>query len=262
MWQRCLTAIVGIPLAFFLVYLGGIPFFIAVGILSILGMHEFFKILIPYDIGIMRYYAYFCGIVWQAAVFFQAEFRPLMLLLFLLIGFIIYIVNFKKLKLQDFSLTILGVVYVFGLFNYLNLLRFFAPQGKWWVYFTLILIWSNDTGAFFTGRYLGRHKLHKIVSPKKTIEGALGGIALTTCISFVINLLFRYMSLPEALVLGMLASTLGIVGDLWESALKRIGGVKDSGSLLPGHGGVLDRFDSLLFAAPIIYYFVQGLIFH
>jgi len=262
MWQRCLTAIVGIPLAFFLVHLGGISYFFAVSILSILGMHEFFRILIPYDIGILRYWAYFCGIAWQTAVFFQAEFIPLLLLVFLFIGVFSYIINFKKLKLQDFSLTILGVVYVFGLFNYLILLRFFVPQGKWWVYLALVLIWSNDTGAFFTGRYLGRHNLHKIVSPKKTIEGALGGIVLTTCISFVCNSIFRYMSFSEAIVFGILVSALGIIGDLWESGLKRVGAVKDSGSLLPGHGGVLDRFDSLLFAAPVIYYFVLGLIFH
>lgn len=257
MWQRCLTAIVGIPLAFFIVYLGGIPFAVTIGVLSILGMYEYNKILIPNDIGIMRYYAYFCGITWQVIVLLQLDIVPQVLLLLFLLGLIIYLIDFNRIKLQDFALIIVGVAYVFGLFNYLNLLRLFTPNGNFWVFYTLVLIWSSDTGAFFTGRYFGKIKLHKLVSPKKTIEGALGGIALATCIALIVNSAFRYLLFVEAAILGILTAILGIFGDLWESSLKRVGGAKDSGSIFPGHGGVLDRFDSLLFAAPVIYYFIQ-----
>ncbi len=260
MWQRCLTAFLGIPLAIFLVYLGGIPFCIVVTIISLLGIHEFFNILLPSKVGLMRYYAYFSGVVWQAATFFQMNIIPQLLIFLFLFGLILYIINYNKLRLQDFTLAVLGVVYVFGLFNYLILMRLFTPNGKWWVFLGLILIWSNDVGAFFIGRGFGRHKLHELVSPKKTIEGALGGIFLTIFITSMINIAFGFMLFSQSVLLSILVSVLCIFGDLWESGLKRIAGVKDSGSLLPGHGGILDRFDSLLFAVPVMYYYLHGFI--
>jgi len=260
-WQRCLTALVGIPLALFIVYLGGIPFAFTIGILSILGMYEYNKILMPYELGFMRYYAYLCGIVWQVVTFWQLDFLPELFFLFLFLGLIIYLIDFQKIKLQDFTLTIIGVAYVFGLFNFLNLIRLFTPEGEFWLLYTLILIWSNDTGAFFTGRYFGKTKLHKLVSPKKTVEGAVGGVVSAICIALLINWAFPHLPIWRAAILGLVTSILGIVGDLWESSLKRIGGVKDSGFVFPGHGGVLDRFDSLLFAAPVIYYIIQVLVY-
>ena len=258
--QRYITAIIGIPFAVLVVYLGGFPFFAIISILSLIGMQEFFKMFLSSKLGFLRCFTYLAGIILQTAIFLKLDFIPPLLLLLFLIGIIFFIIQFRRANLQDFALTVLGFFYVYGLFAYLILLRNSTPEGMWWVFLSLALIWSNDTGAYFTGRYFGKHKLHELVSPKKTIEGAIGGILLATIVAFLAGIFLPFLSYQEAFFLGILTSIIGILGDLWESGLKRVAGVKDSGSLLPGHGGVLDRFDSLLFAAPVVYYYIHGLI--
>lgn len=154
--------------------------------------------------------------------------------------------------------TLLGVVYLGALGGALAALRLLPPdaQGAWRVTLLLAIIMGSDTFAFFVGHALGRHLLAPRLSPGKTVEGALGGI-----VGGVLGaLLVRALGLPalplsHALALGTVVAALGILGDLDESLLKRWAGVKDSGALFPGHGGMLDRLDSLLFGAPVLYYY-------
>lgn len=116
-----------------------------------------------------------------------------------------------------------------------------------------ILIWSSDTFAYLVGRWLGKHKLAPSISPKKTVEGFVGGVVCTIGIALVLSHFFPFMGIWEYAGLGLICSLFGTLGDLFESRIKRSLGVKDSGSILPGHGGILDRFDSLLFAGPAYY---------
>lgn len=129
-------------------------------------------------------------------------------------------------------------------------------QGAWLLMSVFIMVWVCDSGAYFTGRALGRHKMAPQLSPKKTIEGAAGGILLTLVAAVIIG---RFLpiapDLPRTLLLGLLVALGGIVGDLFESYLKRSFGVKDSGHILPGHGGFADRFDSFLLVAPLCFYY-------
>ena len=149
----------------------------------------------------------------------------------------------------------LGMIYLPLLFSCLLLIRNGA-DGPAWILVVLCLAFAGDTGAFYAGTYLGRHKLCPSVSPNKTVEGAIGGLAASTIAASVAKY-FLLASLPWAtcLVMFVLAAAAGQTGDLFESALKRFAGVKDSGSILPGHGGILDRIDALLFVAPVIYFF-------
>ncbi len=152
---------------------------------------------------------------------------------------------------------LLAVVYVGLLFAYVGAMRGLA-SGSQWVVLLLSAVWLGDTGAYFAGRAAGRHKLYPIVSPKKTWEGAFGGLVA----SVVAGLVAAWWYLPglglEGVLLGVLpAAILGQLGDLAESVLKRSRGVKDSGSLLPGHGGILDRVDAVMFAAPVLYFYAQ-----
>lgn len=154
--------------------------------------------------------------------------------------------------------TLLGAVYLGALGGTIAALRVLAPQddGAWRVVLLLATIMCADTAAFFVGHALGRRRLAPAVSPGKTVEGALGGV-----VGGVVGaLLVRELGLPSlpaahAAALGALVALFGIVGDLDESLLKRWAGVKDSGALFPGHGGMLDRLDSLLFGAPLLYYY-------
>jgi phosphatidate cytidylyltransferase len=126
------------------------------------------------------------------------------------------------------------------------------PEGGGFVVLALALAWLSDTGAYFAGRFLGKHKLYEAVSPKKTVEGALGGVAGGIAGALFFRwLLLRSMPLGHALLLGGVASALGQLGDLGESLLKRSVGVKDSGGIVPGHGGMLDRVDAVLITAPL-----------
>ncbi|WP_375766473.1 phosphatidate cytidylyltransferase [Archangium gephyra] len=138
------------------------------------------------------------------------------------------------------------------------------PDGMAWSISALVITWSNDTSAYFAGRFLGRHKLYPEVSPNKTWEGFFGGM-LGSVVGMFITRGFFYpmLTVTDCLVLGILGGILGPIGDLCESMLKRAYGVKDSGVAIPGHGGILDRIDALLFNAPLVFVyvtFVRGLL--
>jgi phosphatidate cytidylyltransferase len=155
------------------------------------------------------------------------------------------------------GLLLLGTLYVGLLFATLALLRL-RPAGAAWVGLAVAMTFANDTLAYFAGRFFGRHKLHPGVSPGKTIEGAVGGTAGAVAAA----LLARAFWLPELTLwdcawLGVPAGVLGQVGDLCESMIKRGAGRKDSGRLMPGHGGVLDRIDGLLFVSPYVYLYAR-----
>jgi phosphatidate cytidylyltransferase len=154
------------------------------------------------------------------------------------------------------AFLLLGVVYVFGCWRFAPLL---AAQNRYWLLYALVLNWIGDIGAYYIGRSLGRHKLAPIVSPGKSWEGAAASLAA----SLIFGFFFLHWAIPSvspviALALTAAANVAGQFGDLCESALKRGAGVKDSGTLLPGHGGWLDRVDSTLFTLPVVYWYIAG----
>jgi len=158
------------------------------------------------------------------------------------------------------ALVGVGVFYCAGLFPFLSPLRAF-DQGLTFAAIALFCTWAADTGAYFSGRLLGRTKLYPTISPKKTVEGLLGGIATAVAIAFFIRWLFGWLAggdvaAVDTAVCGALAGVMGTVGDLAASMIKRSVSAKDSGTLIPGHGGVLDRFDGVLFSIPTVYAYV------
>lgn len=131
-----------------------------------------------------------------------------------------------------------------------------APYNFHYVLGILLLIWISDVGAYLVGSFFGKHKLFERISPGKTWEGSIGAVVLTVLGAFIISKWFDEIALIHWIVIAMLVSVFGTIGDLIESSLKRQAGVKDSGSIMPGHGGILDRFDSLIFVSPIIYFYL------
>ena len=155
------------------------------------------------------------------------------------------------------AFLLMGVVYIFGCWRFAPLL---AAQNRYWLLYALVLNWIGDIGAYYVGRAVGRHKLAPIVSPGKSWEGSAASLAASLLFGFFF-LRWAIPAVPPgvALALTAAANVAGQFGDLCESALKRGAGVKDSGALLPGHGGWLDRVDSSLFTLPVVYYVAQAL---
>ncbi|MFQ5353590.1 MAG: phosphatidate cytidylyltransferase [Thermodesulfobacteriota bacterium] len=155
---------------------------------------------------------------------------------------------------EEAAFKTMGLVYISLPLSYFLLLAG-APGGRSWILFFLVLIWCNDSLAYVSGRAFGRHKLCPSISPGKTIEGALGGIACGIAAAFVFNALAPTPLTGSGglVILAIVTGLLGIAGDLFESVIKRGAGVKDSGTIVPGHGGVLDRIDSMLFSLPAFY---------
>jgi phosphatidate cytidylyltransferase len=161
------------------------------------------------------------------------------------------------------AFLLLGVVYVFGCWRFAPLLGERSQTGRYWLLYALVLNWIGDIGAYYVGRALGRHKLAPVVSPGKSWEGSAASLAA----SLIFGFFFLHWAIPAvppavALALTTVANVAGQFGDLCESALKRGAGVKDSGTLLPGHGGWLDRVDSTLFTLPVVYLYVAYVAAH
>ncbi len=175
-----------------------------------------------------------------------------------LILFIAAMVSSKDLKIASewVRSTIFSIIYIALPFSLLALLAV-ADNGRLWILFILLLVWSNDTFAFCTGKLIGRHKLSPNISPGKSIEGAAGGLLGGVVVILIFNHYCALgLELPTAIALALVLGVLSILGDLFESLIKRGSDVKDSGSLIPGHGGILDRVDSMVFVVPALYYFL------
>jgi phosphatidate cytidylyltransferase len=149
------------------------------------------------------------------------------------------------------AVTALAVPYISGALAFIGLVRGFEPRGLEWVLYVLVATWVTDSGAYFAGRFFGKRKLLERISPKKTWAGVYGGVIFTVVASVAWASQSSMMPLHHAAVLGGLLAVSGVVGDLVESMFKRARGIKDSGGIMPGHGGLYDRVDSLLFTMPV-----------
>jgi phosphatidate cytidylyltransferase len=176
----------------------------------------------------------------------------------------------RSTSLQSWALTLAGALYIGWLLSHFILISQIdaplrdgwlaavnMPPGTAWICFTLAITWLQDTAAYFVGRRFGKHRFAPVLSPKKTWEGAIGGFVASILTAMIaVPILGLPVSLPAAALIGAVAGVAGPLGDLAESLIKRQIGIKDSGHLIPGHGGILDRIDSLLFTGPLIYYMV------
>ncbi|MEQ1794586.1 MAG: phosphatidate cytidylyltransferase [Nitrospira sp.] len=159
-------------------------------------------------------------------------------------------------RFHDTAVAIFGPLYIGLTLSTLVSTRA-LPSGEWLIVFIALVTWASDIGAYYAGTLWGRHPLAPSISPKKSIEGLAGGLALAMAVALISQVLLApQLPMVHALALALLMTGTGLVGDLCESAMKRAVGVKDSGGILPGHGGMLDRLDSLLFTAPTFYYYV------
>lgn len=255
---RVLSAIVLIPIVAAVLYLGGWWFTGTILLVAGLAAYEFYGLLGEADLRGCRPLglAMIATMILGAA---QTEWKLWLDGLFTLLILVSLVWHMwqksRPAPGSDWMVTVAGMLYLGWLGSRFVALRV-LPDGMWWVALVLLSTWITDSGAYFVGRRWGRRKLAPRLSPKKTWEGAVGGwlvgAALTPAVAAVMGL-----SPWHGLAVGILTATVAPFGDLAESMFKRQVGVKDSGTLIPGHGGMLDRIDSLLFVVPVIFYYVS-----
>ncbi len=228
---------------------------------GLISLKEFFKLL-KFNNGVI--YLLFIGLVLLPYIPIHILFIKLLLALSLS-GSVQLLLNLllkkKKYPLSSVQKFDISIRYLLLSFTFLILLPFVNGVYEQSVILTLIiLIWVNDSFAFFVGKNLGKIKLFESVSPKKTIEGFFGGVLFSLITAFILSYFCDFLSLTNLIVISLIASILGTAGDLVESKFKRQANTKDSGNIMPGHGGILDRLDSLLFVAPFVYLYIHYLI--
>jgi phosphatidate cytidylyltransferase len=274
---RTLSAIVFAIVLLSSIFLGYLTFSVLFFIVSLWALHEFYKLMEIKQLSPNRTIGFSIGILWYLFSFLwcadeleiiDVKGSVLMLLLFLslVLIFIVSAVELFRNKEKPFensAVTFFGVLYAilpFCLFHFiacpdaLSLLTFGEKHYESFIVFGLfLLIWSNDTFAYLVGSFIGKHKMYERISPGKTWEGTIGGALLTILFSSFFHQWFGVLSFTNWVMIGCIVAVFGTIGDLIESMLKRSVGVKDSGNVMPGHGGILDRFDSLIYVLPLVF---------
>jgi phosphatidate cytidylyltransferase len=262
------------------IYLGGWYLAALVTALSLLGLREYYRLAAASGSRVRPVIGYLVALPVTLTPVPYTLLAMLLLVcawaageLFLMVGYVVgarRLAGIENAKRTD--ATLMGLLYISFLLGHVNLLRAVSGNAVWLsvlradvpfgaglVALVVIACWATDTGAFAVGKAIGRHKLCPKISPGKTVEGAAAGLVAAVLVTASIG---RWLGLPlvHGVLLGVMLGVVGQLGDLYESSLKRKAGVKDSGALLPGHGGVLDRFDSLLFNAPVAFYYLSAVV--
>ena len=268
MLVRIITGIIGIAAAAFVIQTGGAVFAGFTLLLMFLAWYEFARAFGERGMGIALFTGFLAlGLMWYAA-WQKPEFLAMACPLIVLVTLLESVLMRSSTSIMDALASGAGIIYIGFPFTCLLQLREMQPAtvfsteigsltfGCVMVWLMFIGTWASDTFAYFTGTAIGRHKLCPAISPNKTIEGFMGSVIGTTAVVAGLGY-YLQLSLPEMAVLGLLIAIFATLGDLVESVAKRYVRIKDSGNIIPGHGGVWDRFDSVLFTAPLVYYFVQ-----
>ena len=271
--KRILSALIGVPLIFLCTYLGGTAFFILIIVLILLSSLEMGKLIESKGIEVNRVLIVVFSLALGVAAWRGYSLTSATLTAIVVLACIFEIfTGAVKNALTRLSYLMFAVLYIGWLESHFLLLRNpangdhiggltlggkLSDPGFFFIVFVVTATFVNDTFAYFVGKRIGKTKLMASVSPRKTLEGTIGGIIGTAASGIVVNLLFKSpLSIEIAVIWAVLISVLAVFGDLVESLIKRDAEIKDTGAIIPGHGGVLDRFDSLLFTVPASYYFL------
>lgn len=261
--NRYFGAVILAPFLVFL-FLGGIYLKYLIMILSLLGMYELYKVVKEKNINTINIVGYLLCIIYYINLNSNINFKFIffMIIASVFILMCIPVINLKY-NFIDASITILAFLYVSIFFSFIVLVDN-KSYGNYLVWLIFISSWMCDTAAYYTGKFLGKRKLCPKVSPKKTVEGSIGGILGSTLACGVFALLFNLqrsnISIYHFFIIGLICGILCQLGDLTASSIKRYVGVKDYSNLIPGHGGILDRFDSILFSSVVVYYYITFII--
>ncbi|MGA2192421.1 MAG: phosphatidate cytidylyltransferase [Nitrospirota bacterium] len=271
-FKRVMTAALSIPLIYLIVeYLPTFCFFFLILIGVMIGLYEFYRMFtnsgyhpqtfIGMFVGALVVIGFYVGAVLPDQTAAQVFSPDVMVAFAFVVALLLRLFSERDSNgaMVDVALTFTGVVYVAWLSAYVVLLRAWnrgGVDGRNLVFFLFVVTWATDTGAYYVGNLIGRHKLYPKISPKKSWEGAVGGFIFAVGFAVVSKYWFYHdLSLDDSIVLGAVLGVVGQVGDLAESMIKRSARIKDSGGIFPGHGGFLDRVDSLLLNAPALYYY-------
>ena len=266
---RVVVAFIFGPIIIYITILGKLPFLIFIEVLILLGLWEFFRLSKAKNSEIPKIPLMILGAFLGISTYLWGE----KIFLFFLLGILYMSALFLVIKgktegaTSNLALSLLGFFYVAGLFSYLILLRELSPEtsykiGGLWIVYLLVCIWSCDTFAYFIGAPLGKHPLSSRISPKKTVEGFGGGVLGAIAAAFFSHFVFFSSArLKDLLIVSAIIALVGQVGDLTESLFKRDAQFKDTSHIIPGHGGILDRFDSLLFVSPMVYYYLKFVVY-
>lgn len=260
MKQRVITGVLGAAGFLFLLWMGGWWYTGLVGVLATVGYAEYCRMNhIKWDslqatVGFLLVWILFLsGLVDEVSHPFACVFHaPENILLGLILYFLLTVWTKNRVDIHETAYLLAGALYIGYGFSFMMQL-IWRPKGWAWTMLILLVTWANDSGAYFVGKRFGRRKLWPAISPNKTVEGAIGGVILAMLVGAAAGQILSVNTEPLMLWgVSLLVAVSGQLGDLVESAWKRTTGVKDSGVLLPGHGGVLDRFDSLLFSLIVL----------
>lgn len=255
MKTRVLSGLIMLPLAI-LVFLGGKILMLACFAIGVMGVREFFNGFRALEVKPAYPVAYISAFALYAINLFVSNFQWYMLWFFgAVILSLLYLFKIEERKLEDAMATITGIFYVIFFSFHVTLVEQTGEYGilVWLIFLTAF---GTDVMAYFSGYLFGKHKLCPTISPKKTIEGSIGGILGSVVLCGVFGYFLAERILIHCVIIGVLGGVVSQFGDLTASIFKRKMGIKDYGNLIPGHGGILDRFDSVLFTAPMIYYYI------
>lgn len=269
-WRRALSVVVLVPLVVLIVYWGNWLYLLLVSIAVVMMQVEYCRLAQHFTekmnpvmpallTGAFCLFAYFLPTL--------AKTFSVSTVIFSYFTFIFIYIFAESIfrgkvagELLAAALKLTGILTIGWTLGYhLILLRNAESIGRDLIFLLAGIVWCSDTGAYLVGRAFGKHKLGTPVSPRKTIEGTIGGLVVGTLTSFVLSTIFlkETLSWGDAVFIGLLLSVLGQLGDLSASLMKRTAGVKDSGQIIPGHGGFIDRCDSLIFSTPVLYYYLE-----
>ncbi len=258
MLTRIITSLVGIPLVIFLILMGGSVLRYSMLVVSCIGLYELYHVLCKKHrplVGI----GYSATLLFFVFLNFWTEYYLVYVALVILVTLVGMVLFYPKYDLTDVALTLFSVFYVALLFSFIVLIAD-LKYGFFWIWLIVLSSWGSDTFAYFTGMLCGKHKLAPQLSPKKTIEGSIGGVIGAGVLGYIYTIVYTQYAMGQLRAYTLISVGMVIVGavlsqfgDLAASAIKRFFEQKDYGYILPGHGGILDRFDSFLFVSPLIY---------
>lgn len=265
--ERLISGIVLVAVALVFILAGGPALAVLLTVISVIGLNELYRAIGVEDqkFSPLAWVGYLGCIVYYAMVFWnKTAYTMTVLIVFLILFMTVYVFTYPRYKTEQVTGAFFGIMYVAVMLACIYQLRM-EKDGMYFVWLIFFASWGCDTCAYCAGMLFGKHKMSPKLSPKKSVEGAIGGVAGAALLGILYALAVRNQLSGKAnyvmlfAVICAVGGLISMIGDLAASAIKRNHDIKDYGKLIPGHGGILDRFDSVIFIAPVIYYLIQGL---